>query len=72
MPYDRDVQLNPDGSKLDCGKATRPTKGIRRTRRRSALSFLQDSGNAARHIEMRWSPRCMAAGIAASSMAIRS
>jgi glucose/arabinose dehydrogenase len=44
MPYDRDAQLNPDGSKLDCSKATPPTKGIAAHSAPLGLSFLQDSG----------------------------
>jgi glucose/arabinose dehydrogenase len=44
MPYDRDAQLNPDGSKLDCSKATPPTKGIAAHSAPLGLSFLQDAG----------------------------
>lgn len=44
MPYDRDAQLNPDGSKLDCSKATPPTKGIAAHSAPLGLSFLQNSG----------------------------
>jgi glucose/arabinose dehydrogenase len=44
MPYDRDAQLNPDGSKLDCSKATPLTKGIAAHSAPLGLSFLQDAG----------------------------
>ena len=44
MPYDRDVQLNPNGSKLDCDKITPATKGIAAHSAPLGLSFLQDSG----------------------------
>lgn len=43
MPYDRDVQMNPDGAKLDCSKATHATKGIAAHSAPLGLSFLQDS-----------------------------
>lgn len=43
MPYDRDVQMNPDGTKLDCSKATHPSKGIAAHSAPLGLSFLQDS-----------------------------
>lgn len=43
MPYDRDVQMNPQGAKLDCSKATRPTKGIAAHSAPLGLTFLQDS-----------------------------
>jgi glucose/arabinose dehydrogenase len=44
MPYDRDVQLNPDGSKLDCDKIDRATKGVTPHSAPLGMSFLQDSG----------------------------
>lgn len=43
MPYDRDAQMNPGGTKLDCSKATRPTKGIAAHSAPLGLSFLQDA-----------------------------
>lgn len=44
MPYDRDVQLNPDGNKLDCDKIDRVTKGITAHSAPLGMSFLHDSG----------------------------
>lgn len=44
MPYDRDVQLNPDGGKLDCGKIDRATKGIAPHSAPLGMNFLHDSG----------------------------
>ncbi len=44
MPYDRDAQFNPDGSKLDCGKIDRVTKGIAPHSAPLGMSFLQGSG----------------------------
>jgi glucose/arabinose dehydrogenase len=49
MPYDRDVQLNPDGSQLDCEKAERATKGLPPHSAPLGLSFLHDSGLPARY-----------------------
>ncbi len=44
MPYDRDVQFNPDGSKLDCNAIDRVTKGLPPHSAPLGMSFLQDSG----------------------------
>ncbi|WP_019141332.1 PQQ-dependent sugar dehydrogenase [Noviherbaspirillum massiliense] len=44
MPYDRDVQFNADGNRLDCDKIDRATKGIEPHSAPLGLSFLQDSG----------------------------
>jgi glucose/arabinose dehydrogenase len=44
MPYDRDVQLNPDGSKLDCSAIDRVTRGLPPHSAPLGMSFLQDSG----------------------------
>lgn len=43
MPYDRDVQLNADGSKLDCDKADRITRGLAPHSAPLGLNFLQGS-----------------------------
>lgn len=43
MPYDRDVQLNPDGKQLDCERIDRATKGIAAHSAPLGMSFLQDS-----------------------------
>ena len=43
MPYDRDVQLNPDGKQLDCERIDRVTKGIAAHSAPLGMSFLQDS-----------------------------
>ena len=43
MPFDRDVQNNPDGTKLDCAQADRVTKGIQAHSAPLGLSFLQGS-----------------------------
>ena len=40
MPYDRDVELNPDGSKLDCSKLDRPARGIAAHTAPLGMSFL--------------------------------
>lgn len=42
MGYDRDVQWNPDGSKLNCDKIDRPTKGLDPHSAPLGLSFVQD------------------------------
>ena len=44
MLYDRDVQLNPDGDKLDCSKIDRATKGITPHSAPLGMSFLHNSG----------------------------
>lgn len=44
MPYDPDVQMNPDGDKLDCGKIDRVTKGIEPHSAPLGMSFLHESG----------------------------
>lgn len=44
MPFDRDAQLNPDGSKLDCSKIDRVTKGIAAHSAPLGMNFLQGSG----------------------------
>lgn len=44
MRYDRDAQLNPDGSKLDCETIPRATKGIAAHSAPLGLGFLQNSG----------------------------
>jgi len=41
MPYDRDVQMNLDGTRFDCSKATHATKGIAAHSAPLGLSFLQ-------------------------------
>jgi glucose/arabinose dehydrogenase len=43
MPYDRDVELNPDGKKLDCERIDRVTKGIAPHSAPLGMSFLQES-----------------------------
>ena len=43
MPYERDVQTNPDGSELDCGKINRAMRGMPAHSAPLGLSFLQDS-----------------------------
>lgn len=43
MPFDRDVQNNPDGSKLNCDTADRVDKGIQAHSAPLGLSFLQGS-----------------------------
>ncbi len=43
MPFDRDVQNNADGSRLNCGGADRITKGIQAHSAPLGLSFLQNS-----------------------------
>ncbi|WP_420593745.1 NPCBM/NEW2 domain-containing protein [Deinococcus sp.] len=43
MPFDRDVENNADGSKLDCAKADRITKGIQAHSAPLGLSFWQGS-----------------------------
>lgn len=42
MPFDRDVQLNPDGSALDCNAIDRVTKGIDAHSAPLGLTFLQE------------------------------
>jgi glucose/arabinose dehydrogenase len=44
MPYDIDVELNADGSKLDCSKIDPATKGIAAHAAPLGMSFLQNSG----------------------------
>lgn len=44
MSYSRDVQTNPDGSKLDCANVARAMRGIPAHAAPLGLSFLQDSG----------------------------
>jgi len=44
MPYDRDVQLNPDGSKLDCDRIDRATKGLPAHSAPLGMSFLHEAG----------------------------
>lgn len=44
MPYDRDAQLNADGSKLDCDKIDRATKGLPPHSAPLGMNFLQDAG----------------------------
>ncbi|MDF1505525.1 hypothetical protein, partial [Roseisolibacter sp. H3M3-2] len=41
MPFDRDVQTNADGSRLDCATATRVSKGIQAHSAPLGLTFLQ-------------------------------
>ncbi len=41
MPFDRDVQTNADGSRLDCGAADRINKGIQAHSAPLGLTFLQ-------------------------------
>jgi glucose/arabinose dehydrogenase len=43
MPYDRDAQLNPDGTQLDCERIDRPVKGIAAHSAPLGMSFLHDS-----------------------------
>ncbi len=42
MPYDRDVQLNPEGSALDCNAIERVTKGIAPHSAPLGLNFLME------------------------------
>ncbi|HYD78799.1 MAG TPA: sugar dehydrogenase [Paucimonas sp.] len=44
MPYDRDVELNADGNRLDCGKIDRATKGLPAHSAPLGMNFLQESG----------------------------
>jgi len=44
MPFDRDAELNSDGSKLDCALIDRVTKGIAAHSAPLGMSFLQASG----------------------------
>ena len=44
MPYQRDAELNADGSRLDCAGIERVTKGLPPHSAPLGLSFLQDSG----------------------------
>ena len=46
MPFDRDVQYNADGSKLDCATATRPRQGIQAHSAPLGLTFLQNTSFA--------------------------
>jgi glucose/arabinose dehydrogenase len=41
MPFDRDVQTNPDGSKADCARAERIDTGIQAHSAPLGLTFLQ-------------------------------
>ena len=41
MPFDRDVQQNPDGTRLDCNTADRINKGIQAHSAPLGLTFLQ-------------------------------
>lgn len=43
MPFDRDVQMNADGSKLDCNTATRINKGIQAHSAPLGFVFLQNT-----------------------------
>ncbi|MGN6388983.1 MAG: PQQ-dependent sugar dehydrogenase [Burkholderiaceae bacterium] len=43
MPYDRDVQTNPSGSRLDCGAIDRATKGLPPHSAPLGMSFLDDA-----------------------------
>lgn len=49
MPFDRDVQNNADGSKLDCTKADRITQGIQAHAAPLGLSFWQGGAVTALH-----------------------
>lgn len=49
MPYDRDVEFNVDGAKLDCSKIDRPAKGIAAHSAPLGMSFLQNSGLPVRY-----------------------
>lgn len=44
MPYDRDVQYNPEGDKLDCDRIDRATKGLPPHSAPLGMNFLQNSG----------------------------
>lgn len=44
MPYDRDVQMNSEGDKLDCNKIDRVTKGIDPHSAPLGMNFLYESG----------------------------
>lgn len=44
MPYQRDAELNADGSRLDCAGIERVTKGLPPHSAPLGLSFLQESG----------------------------
>jgi hypothetical protein len=44
MPLERDVELNADGSRLDCDAADRTTKGIQAHSAPLGMTFLQGSG----------------------------
>lgn len=44
MPYDRDVQLNADGSKLDCNVIDRVNKGLPAHSAPLGMNFLHDAG----------------------------
>jgi glucose/arabinose dehydrogenase len=44
MPFDRDIELNADGAKLDCTKADRITRGLTPHSAPLGMNFLQDSG----------------------------
>jgi glucose/arabinose dehydrogenase len=47
MPYDRDVELNADGRRLDCNSLDRINKGIQAHSAPLGLTFLQDTNFAA-------------------------
>ena len=49
MPFDRDVQNNADGSKLDCSNADRITRGIQAHSAPLGLSFWRGGAVAALH-----------------------
>jgi glucose/arabinose dehydrogenase len=46
MPFDRDVQNNADGSRLDCSTADRVTRGIQAHSAPLGLSFVPNAGSA--------------------------
>ncbi|HZF66608.1 MAG TPA: hypothetical protein VEZ47_01055, partial [Gemmatirosa sp.] len=51
MPFDRDAQLNPDGARLDCGTATRITKGMPAHSAPLGLTFFQGTSAPAAYRE---------------------
>ena len=51
MPFDRDVQTNADGSRLDCATATRVSKGIQAHSAPLGLTFLQGTNAPAAYRE---------------------
>jgi glucose/arabinose dehydrogenase len=46
MPFDRDVQNNADGSRLDCALADRVTRGIQAHSAPLGMSFIPNAGSA--------------------------